>query len=474
MRPLRALVFAFTFALAFGLVRTAAGGGAERISLSVDEAVGEALRNAPELLDAADAAARADAGVSGARALFRPQLSPFWNRTTAPDGTTSSRFGAAFSQQFAFGPRLAGSLDAGRPADGGDGYATAYGLSLTQPLLRGADPVVTREPLRAAERARDASRRSLAATRRRTVLAAWAAYLDVARGDELVRATGERVARAETLRLASEAKLAAGSLSRLDVLRAEQLVAAARVQESETRDARDDAHEVLARLLGRPPGTRFLAALPERLPVASPDEAAALAAARLQREEVVEAKERVTDAEVALRIAKSQVLPALDAVAGWSASGVSSGLADAFTTPGKSTWTLGFRSRADANVGAALSAEESASVALRTERRNAALVEDDVARAVQQAARRLRTARERDAIDAANLAVARMQRDVATLRFEKGLSDNFPVVDAENLFNAAQLSALASRQAVLLAELSLLVEAALLDPSDFTPDRPRR
>jgi outer membrane protein TolC len=88
---------------------------------------------------------------------------------------------------------------------------------------------------------------------------------------------------------------------------------------------------------------------------------------------------------------------------------------------------------------------------------------------VRSAARRLGTARERLALDEANEEVARMQLEVAELRFGKGLTDNFFVVDAEGLYNAARVSLLTSRQQVLLDELRLLSDAGLLRPEEFLP-----
>jgi outer membrane protein TolC len=90
---------------------------------------------------------------------------------------------------------------------------------------------------------------------------------------------------------------------------------------------------------------------------------------------------------------------------------------------------------------------------------------------VRSAARRLSTGRTRLALDEANEEVARMQLDVAELRFGKGLTDNFFVVDAEGLYNSARVSLLTSRQQVLLDELRLLSEAGLLRPEEFLPRR---
>jgi outer membrane protein TolC len=297
----------------------------------------------------------------------------------------------------------------------------------------------------------------------------WSAFLNVVAAEELVRISSSRTERVEHLVAASQAKYEAGSVSRLDVLRASQLLASARSQDSETRNARDDAHDSLGRLLGRPPSSRFFLAIPATLPVPVPDEETAVRAALDRREDVQEEHDRVRDAEIALRISRSMILPSLDAIAGWSASGTANSIGESLSSPGKSTLTFGFRSSADLNLGVSIAQKNQAAIALATELRHRQLLEDDVARAVRQTARRLNAARERLAIDDANMSVAQLQLEVASLRFEKGLTDNFNVIDAENLFNSAQISLLASRNAVLLAELDLLFSTALLRPEDFLP-----
>jgi outer membrane protein len=437
--------------------------------LTVEKAVAEALSSSPDLLDAVDAAATAAAWLSGSRSLFAPQLSPFYQRTTGSENAdASTSYGVRLSQQFTFGTRVEGSIQASTQIDG-PGYTTAYSVGASQPLLRGADPVVTREPLRAAERLAQTQGRSLTMARRRAVIQTWSAFLNVIAAEELVRISSSRTERAQRLVAASEAKLEAGSVSRLDVLRASQLLSSARSQDNDTRNARDDAHDALGRILGRPPSSRFLLEAPQALPVQAPDEETAVNSALVHREDVQEARDRVRDAEIALRISKSMILPSLDAVAGWNASGSSSSFGGSLSSPGKPTTTFGLRSSADLNIGMAIAQKNQSAIILSAERRHLQLVQDDAIRLVRQSARRLQGARERLNIDAANMEVAQLQLDVATLRFEKGLTDNFNVIDAENLFNSAQISLLSSRNAVLLAELDLLFSAALLLPEDFVP-----
>lgn len=436
--------------------------------LSVSEAVDLALVASPELLNAVDQATSAEVGLRGVRSLFLPQLTPFYERTVTRDGSGNrTRFGAVATQQFTFGPKLTGSVEADTPSDTGSGYTSTYGLTLEQPLLRGLDPAVTREPLRAAERQVEAQSRSLAVRRKQTVVDVFTRYLDVVLMEELVVVASEGVTRGARLQAASEAKLQAGTLSKLDVLRSQQLVASARSLENDARNRRDDAHDALARITGKPLGTRFVVGQPEALPEKEPDEEDAVRVALARREELLEARARVKDAEIAVRLARSAILPVVDAVAGWSAAGLASGIWYALTTPGKPSYTFGLRSSATLNQGLVVSQKAQTEIALATVRRQAEVLEHDVERAVRQSVRRLRTARERLAIEEANLEVARTQLEVANLRFEKGLSDNFHVVDAENLYNSARVAALTSRQTVLLAELDLLLQSALLVPEDF-------
>ena len=454
--------------LAAAVAAPPAPGGDLPVALAVETA----LVGNPDLLDAVDAAAIAAANLSSARSQYLPQVTPYLAPSFRDGGApTVSRYGVAASEQLPFGPRISGSAEALR-AEADSSWSSLYSLSLSQPLLRGLDPAVTREPLRLAGRQVDTVGRNLAVQKRRTVVAVWTAYLASILQGELVKEAVGRTERAEAIRASSRAKEEVGSVSRLDVLRAEQLVAQSRSQENDTRNAREDSLDLLARLLGRPAGSRWRLEAPERLPVAVPAEAAAIEAALAAREDVVEARERVRDAEFQLRIAKSNLLPSLDAALTWSAAGSGGRLGDALGSTGTSTWTLGLTSQVPFNLGAQLAARSQAEVSLRSARRGVEALEADVVRQVRAAARRLATARDRLALDAANEEVARMQLEVAQLRFSKGLTDNFFVVDAEGLYNSTRVSLLTSRQQVLLYELALLAEAGLLRPEEFLPRPP--
>lgn len=448
---------------------SAGGSGAPAmpVAMAAPQAVDEALANSPDLLDSVDQTALARANLSGVKSLFAPQVRPFFSRTAPTEGSPGlTQAGAVLTQQFPFGTRIFASASTEALADG-TGYASSHSLLLEQALLKNADPVVPRQPLRLAERAVATGSRNLTFVRRRTVAAAWESLLGIALGDELVAVARERTARAERLAAASEAKFEAGSVSRLDVLRARQLVASSLQQENGARIFLADAADTLSRLLGRPAGTAFVVKAPERLPVEVPAEEEAIEAARERREDVVEAREQVRDAEILVRIARSQILPTLGVVAGWTAFGFDTSGWGALTRKGPASLTLGLKTETELNLGAVISAKAQAEVQFRSARRHLDLLRQDISRAVARSFRNLRTARSDLEISEANLIVAGSQLEVANLRFEKGLNSNFDVVDAENLFNQARISALTSRNAVLLGEMDVLIQSGLLRPELF-------
>ncbi|HZI67966.1 MAG TPA: TolC family protein, partial [Thermoanaerobaculia bacterium] len=108
-----------------------------------------------------------------------------------------------------------------------------------------------------------------------------------------------------------------------------------------------------------------------------------------------------------------------------------------------------------------------AEIELGVRKRNYLLLGDDFAREIRRAYRRLESLKRNHEIAAANEEVAELQAEVARLRFEKGLSDNFNVVDAENLLNAARLYELDSRVAILLAQLDCLYSSGRLHVKPF-------
>ena len=437
--------------------------------VTIGEALRAALQRNPDVLNGLDALSSARWAAKAVAAGYLPQAVPFFNfdrgRNDAARGET---YGISATEQFAFGTFL--QVDASVSRDPLDfpsaPYASDYRVTLAQPLLGGADPAVTREPLREARRSIQGQERTLEVLRRRTVLGIYASYLGLARQLEATRLAAEHRERSHKLTEFSRARYAAGSVSRLDVLRAEQEESTAAVAENDAQDAIEDFRVQLRRSAGFPPELRFAIQSPDAIPEREPDLDEALRDVGDRRPEAIEARDTVVDSEFAVRIAKSLALPSLDGVVSYEASAIGATANDALRAR-NGAFLFGFRSRYGLNTTALAAARREADIALETRKRTYDVLIDDLGRDVRRTYRRLETVRRNWEIAVQNRKVAELQAEVAQLRFEKGLSDNFNVVDAENLYHAARLYELDSRLSILLAKLDCIFTAGQLDVRPF-------
>ena len=419
------------------------------------------------MLDAADALASARWNERGIASTFLPQVSPFYARDRQR-GVTLDSYGISASQQFRFGTLLEGQATLTRDAllFPQAPYASDYRLTLTQPLLRGADPAVTAEPLRQAKRSVLAQSRTLEIVQRRTVLTIYAAYLGVARQHETEKLAVDRADRARKLTEFSRARFSAGSVSRLDVLRAEQQEASAVLAANDAANLAEDFRDALRRAAGLPRDFVFAIEAPRELPMPEADLDRALEGLLDRRPEALEARDQIRDSEFGVRIAKSLELPSLQGVLTYDAGSTGISAADALH-PRNPALLFGIRSQYGLNTGLLRAQRRQAEIALATRTRDFRLLEDDLVREVRRAYRQLESFQRDYRTAASNLEVAELQAKVAQLRFEKGLSDNFNVIDAENLLNAARLLELDSRFSILLARLDCLYFSGRLELPPF-------
>jgi outer membrane protein TolC len=437
--------------------------------LTIGTALRLAIARNPELQNTADSFLSARWNERAVRSTFLPQFTPFFAfEKNDETGRRTDTYGLLVSEQFLFGTALEAQAVIDRQPEtvGEEPYVGDFRLTLRQPLLRGADPAVTAEPLRLAKRSTSAQSRAVEIARRRTLLLVYQAYLGVARQQEALELANDRVEKARELTTFSRARFSAGSVSRLDVLRAEQQEASTVVARNDAENALEDFRDLLRRTAGLVENEQFSIAMPVDLPVEEPDIEAALEERMSRRPEAVEARDQVGDAEFAVRIAKSLELPSVDGFLRYEASGAGRSAGDALH-PRNPALVFGLSSQYGLNNTVLHARRRQAEIDLGVRKRNFDVLADDFAREVRRAYRRLDALRRNHEIAEENERVAELQAEVARLRFEKGLSDNFNVVDAENLLNSARLLELDSRVSILLARLECLYSSGRLDVNPF-------
>jgi outer membrane protein len=457
----------------FCSVSTEARAGGDPARLTLADAVREALQRNERLVDQRDTTEQAVLGLRLARDAFRPKVVPNVLGSFGQTDINSQTYRVDLSQRFTTGSEVRlglGTATSQIPAVVGQVgqdihfYNADTTLTFTQPLLRGFGPAVVRRPLAAAElRRSDADRQQLVAEQQ-VALEVASAYYRVAAQQSLIDVARKSVERSRRLREASEAKLGAGIVSQLDVLRAQQLAAQAEIQLFDAQTAADDARDHLLILMGREAGGDV--EVDATIPAAAAQDVTsedAVGAALAHRLDLRSATALAADADRQISFATNQLLPQVDVNFVYTRRET----ADTFAT---SFGVDRFRFATFITISSPIDrtaqiVDYQNAVIDRNRRRRE--VDTMRRRIVEDVQRGLRSRdRLRRLVAAAETAVllSRREADVAQLRYERGLSNNLDVVSAEGNLLAAESRLSGALADSAIAELTLRAIMGTLDP----------
>lgn len=407
-------------------------------ALTLTDAVKEALAKNERLVNQGDAIAQADLGLRLARNAFRPKVTPNIFGSLGRSDISSQTYRVDVSQKLVTGTELrlstgtASSLIPGELA-GSDVlfYNADTTLTLSQPLLRGFGRGVSRRALSSAELQREEASRQQALAEHQVAVDVAAAYYRVVSHQAFVDVARQSLVRARRLRDASEAKLDAGLVSQLDVLRSQQLVSQAEMHWFDAQAAVEDARDQLTFLMGRRSTDVFQVNAeiprPGTDPIDVPSATAIALANRLDLKSRIAASE---DAQNRIRFSRNQLLPQVDVNFAFTRRETAPTFRDSFGLDGYKFATF-FTVAMPVDRTAQQVDHQSALLDRERRRREAETLERQIADSVKQ------IVRERDRlirnVVAAETGVDLSKREVevAQLRYETGLSNNLDVVTAE-------------------------------------------
>jgi outer membrane protein TolC len=441
--------------------------------LTLEQAVSEALVRNDRMLNQHDVSEQSALGVRLARNTFQPKIVPNVLGSFGATDINSQTYRVDVTQKFTtgtemrFGIGTSTSQIPGVPfvleRDDIHFYNADTTLTLSQPLLRGFGSAVARRALTSAELRRDDAGRQQTLTEQQIALEVASAYYHVVAQQAIVDVARQSLARARKLRDASEAKLDAGLVSQLDVLRAQQLVSQAEIQLFDAQSATDDARDRLMFAMGHPPGEPF--AVPAVIPRISDhidaDEAVGMALAnRLDLKSLVASG---ADAEQQVRYSRNQLLPQVDVNFVLTRRETADSFVNSFGVDG-------FRFATFLNISTPVDRTPQI-----VDYQNALIERDRHKRDTVTLQRRIadevkRAVRERDRLErtlvAADLSVdiGRREVEVAQERYARGLSNNLDVVTAASNLLTAESRRIATLADSAVARLSLRAILGVLDP----------
>ncbi len=318
------------------------------------------------------------------------------------------------------------------------------GISISQPLLKGAGRVVTEASLTGAESAYRVAAKTLGQTAQTLLAQALNAYIAVQQAQEATKQAQVAFDLAQRVYELNTALVSAGRSPRNVLLQSESDVAAARLGIAQAQNAQRQAVRSLAQAMGRSnlfDGVELLLTDSfEHDNDPATDETTLIGQALQASTELLAAREAVAQAELALALANNGLLPSLAVSAG---STIASG-----NTPG----TAGVASNRNNSIG--LSLEYSFDRAPLQIEKNTAQLNLETARAqLQEAEQRVRDG----AIDALrNLSFARAQQGLARNALALANRQLDAEVTRQSLGRSGQLELTNAQQSLAAANRQLL------------------
>jgi len=440
--------------------------------LTLTQAVKEALLKNDRMLNQHDSTEQANLGVRLARNAFTPKVVPNVLGSFGQTDINNQTYRVDVTQKFTTGTELRAGTGTSTsqipalPGVVGDDihfYNADTTLTLSQPLLRGLGPNVARRQLTTAELRRSDADRQQTLTEQQVGVEVASAYYRVVAQQAFVDVAKKSVERVRKLRDASEAKLEAGLVSQLDVLRAQQLVSQAEIQLFDAQSAAEDARDRLLFLMGHESGEPFDVdtEIPRSDEQVSVEEA--VGAALEHRVDLQSLAAFGADAERQLAYARNQLLPQFDVNFALTRRETADTFLRSFGVD-RFQFATFFTISMPVDRTPQLVDYQNALIDRDRRRRDVAMLQrrisDDVKHAV----------RERDRLQRALIAaetsvdIGRKEVEVAQFRYERGLSNNLDVVTAEANLLAAESRRIAALADSAVARLSLRAVLGLLDP----------
>jgi len=408
--------------------------------LNLETALSLALNQNRQLLNTVDTVIRADYQVSVAYAEFELQIKPTGDVGYIGGGSAGS--GVALGSGIDFSKKLArGTRISITPSflKANERYRTNIKTVLTQPLLRGNGEEYAQANLRGAQFGSRTAYRSLYTAQCQLILRTITSLYDLLKAQKSIALNEESYKRVRRFYHAALVKSKIGLSEPMDVYRAEL----------EMRQAEDALKASQERLLETEDALRDLLALQSDAPIQvdllleytpntfTLEQAQEIAFAN--RVELDQANDQLQENSRLSRIAKNRLWPELNLVINHSNVGQDQVFTETWRKKRESSWGVGFTTSSDFNPTAEKAAYEQALIAIETAQRGIDQTRANLTFEVRRVMRNLGRTQQRIELQAKQIKTAEGELRLSQLKFDRGLSNNFDLIQAEKSLSSAKL-----------------------------------
>ena len=413
--------------------------------LTLERAIELALSN-HRIVQSAEAQVRSESfALETARSAFELKLAPATsigrigtNALTSTTGYNGS-VGVQVSQLFETGTLISVGPSYNRS---GSERNTTLNATIEQPLIRGWQSDIVRDPIRRAEFALESTRRARERARINVALEAIGAYYGVLREQELLAFAHAQAMRIQRHTMIAEAKERSGLIGPMDLLRARIRSSDAEDALSQARFAHSAAVNRLRRALDVPLEASFELQPPPEPRLGDGDiEEQALE----RRHEVVQLRAEYAEALRLATVAEKNILPEVSLrVSAGTATQVDPFLAQ-YLPSTQRQWSVFLQSSTDLRRTAEKNVHRQALLRVETARLALDTMIEDVRRQVREQRLQLEDARSRMTLRESQIAQAEARLALAQVRFTHDMASNVDVIEAEGELQRAQASIAAAR-----------------------------
>ncbi len=332
---------------------------------------------------------------------------------------------------------------------------------ITQPLLRGLGSEYQLSGLRGAQFSFRTCLRDIYNARVQLILRTIRSLYDIIKAQKSVELNQESYTRIKKFYDAAKLKERIGLADALDIYRAQVELEQAEDNLKNALERSLDAEDQIRDLLSLSLDTCIKISVPVKFTqnLLTEDEVYCFALAN--RVEIDQAMDQVDENKRLKKIAENNLYPQLDLILNYSNVGTDQVFTNSWRRR-ESTWGVGFKTSTDVNPVADKIAYEKSIVAIKNSERNLEQVQANIYLDVKKNLRQLARAFERIHLEEKQIKTAQGQLYLSKIKFDRGMANNFDVIQAEKTFRSAQIAYWTAIIDHIVGEFQLRIAAGLL------------